>query len=39
MKYLVQNSFYRIYSSRNERTQILILSTLFSLALQALRII
>lgn len=39
MKYFVQNSFYWIYSSRNERTQILILSTLFSLALQTLRII
>jgi uncharacterized membrane protein len=39
MKYLVQNSFYRIYGSRNERTQILMLCTLFSLALQTLRII
>ena len=39
MKYIIQNSFYRIYSSRNERTQILILCTLFSLALQTLRII
>jgi len=39
MKYLVQNSFYRIYTSRNERTQILILSTFFSLGLQALRVV
>jgi uncharacterized membrane protein len=39
MKYLVQNPLYRIYSSRNEREQILILSTLFSLGLQAFRVL
>jgi uncharacterized membrane protein len=39
MKYLIQNPVYRLYNSRNEREQILILCTLFSLGLQALRIL
>ena len=38
MKYLVQNPLYRIYSSLNEREQILTICTLFSLGLQAFRI-